>query len=110
MPGPRDSEWEQGTYRVRLTFGREYPLVRPEVRFIPALPHPNVFRNGVVCLSLPQESTSVKELLLAIQQFLKEAPNLASPANAEQAALYQDHYKQYLAAAQEFARGQVKMV
>ncbi len=74
--------------------------------FTPALPHPNIFPQGQVCLSLLTDgwkpAITIRQLLLGIQALLDE-PNPKSPANHDHYTLYRTNEKKYIENVKAFA-------
>jgi ubiquitin-protein ligase len=56
LRGPPDSSYEGGSFRVLVRFPDNYPMDPPSVQFIGEFFHPNVYRDGKVCLSTLQMS------------------------------------------------------
>ena len=50
--GPQDTPFADGCFAARLTFPPDYPLNPPKMRFTTPLFHPNVYKNGEVCISI----------------------------------------------------------
>ncbi|KAF6006425.1 Ubiquitin-conjugating enzyme E2 2 [Brettanomyces bruxellensis] len=96
--GPQDTPFEDGTFRLKLTFDEQYPNKPPQVKFISEMFHPNVYASGDLCLDILQNRWSptydVASILTSIQSLLND-PNINSPANVEAANLYKDHRSQY---------------
>ena len=92
IPGPPNSPWDGGFYRLTLTFPPNYPSNPPVARFDPIVPHVNVFPSGKVCLSILNDqwkpSINLRQILMGIQKLLIE-PNPESPA-------HQEHYNNYM--------------
>jgi ubiquitin-protein ligase len=44
--------YEGGLFRALLTFPRDYPLQPPKMTFKTEVWHPNVYPNGLVCISI----------------------------------------------------------
>lgn len=109
VPGKEGSIWEGGLYPVTLKFPKTYPAQPPEVYFPKKFPHPNIFDDGGVCLSLlnPQKSwkpsISVKEILLGLQELLVD-PNNTDPASWEYSHLYRHKRKEYEKEVKEIAK------
>ncbi|EJD52045.1 hypothetical protein AURDEDRAFT_83022 [Auricularia subglabra TFB-10046 SS5] len=97
--GPADTPFEDGTFKLVLTFDESYPNKPPSVRFISRMFHPNVYANGELCLDILQNRWSptydVAAILTSIQSLLHD-PNPNSPANAEAAQLYRENMKEYV--------------
>ena len=52
ISGPDGSPFEGGLFPATLTFPKDYPLSPPVMRFECDLYHPNVYKNGEVCISI----------------------------------------------------------
>lgn len=52
LPGPDDTPFEGGVFSARLSFPPTYPLEPPTMRFDPPIFHPNVYPDGLVCISI----------------------------------------------------------
>ena len=94
-----DTPFEDGTFKLILTFDESYPNKPPTVKFLSRIFHPNVFANGELCLDILQNRWSptydVAAILTSIQSLLHD-PNPNSPANAEAAQLYRENMKEYV--------------
>ncbi|GAW03507.1 ubiquitin-conjugating enzyme [Lentinula edodes] len=76
--GPADTPFEDGTFKLVLTFDESYPNKPPTVKFLSRMFHPNVYANGELCLDILQNRWS------------------PTPANAEAAQLYRENMKEYV--------------
>ena len=56
IPGKTGGFWEEGTYKMIVTFNDTYPATAPKCAFAPPLPHPNIYPSGTVCLSILNQS------------------------------------------------------
>ncbi|KAJ3636289.1 hypothetical protein Zmor_009025 [Zophobas morio] len=96
--GPSETPFEDGTFKLTIEFSENYPNKAPNVRFVSAMFHPNVYADGAICLDILQNRWSptydVAAILTSIQSLLDE-PNPNSPANATAAKLYSDNRKEY---------------
>jgi len=94
-----DTPFEDGTFKLLLTFDDSYPNKPPTVKFLSRMFHPNVYANGELCLDILQNRWSptydVAAILTSIQSLLHD-PNPNSPANAEAAQLYRENMKEYV--------------
>lgn len=105
IPGKNGSIWEGGVYKLSIQFSSKYPVDAPKCKFIPPLPHPNIYPSGYICLSLLSDwkpSITLKQLLLGVQQLFDE-PNLKSPANGEMYELYRHSISKYQQVVRAFA-------
>lgn len=99
-PNPTaETPFEDGTFKLLLTFDESYPNKPPTVKFLSRMFHPNVYANGELCLDILQNRWSptydVAAILTSIQSLLHD-PNPNSPANAEAAQLYRENMKEYV--------------
>lgn len=96
--GPSETPFEDGTFKLKLTFSEQYPDKPPQVNFLSKMFHPNVYPNGDICLDILQNrwtpSFDVASILTSVQSLLND-PNIDSPANAEAANLFKDNRSQY---------------
>lgn len=70
--GPADTPFEDGTFRLVMTFEEQYPNKPPAVKFISQMFHPNVYATGELCLDILQNRWSptydVAAVLTSIQR------------------------------------------
>jgi ubiquitin-conjugating enzyme E2 A len=96
--GPDDSPWEGGIFQLKITIDNEYPHKAPYIRFLTPIFHPNIYKNGNICLDILQNKWSpvydIKSVLISIQSLLTD-PNTDSPANTEAANMYVNNRKEY---------------
>lgn len=96
--GPPDTPFEDGSFRLTLTFTDAYPNKPPTVRFVSRMFHPNIYVNGELCLDILQNRWSptydVAAILTSVQSLLND-PNPGSPANVEAATLFKENLKEY---------------
>jgi len=83
--GLGDTLFEDGTFKLLLTFDESYPNKPPTVKFLSRMFHPNVYANGELCLDIFQNRWSPTYDVAAILTNLLYDPNPNSPANAEAA-------------------------
>lgn len=89
--GPEDSVYQYGYLFFEFEFPYDYPYNPPKVKFIPLKSniryHPNLYRNGKVCLSIlntwngPSWSStqSLRSILITILSILDDKPLLHEP-------------------------------
>ena len=73
-----DTPFEDGSFRLTLTFTDAYPNKPPTVRFVSRMFHPNIYVNGELCLDILQNRWSptydVAAILTSVQSLLND-PN-----------------------------------
>uniref|UniRef100_A0A8H7XU69 UBC core domain-containing protein n=1 Tax=Psilocybe cubensis TaxID=181762 RepID=A0A8H7XU69_PSICU len=92
---------EGGFLEARLSFPPEFPLLPPKMQFITEMHHPNIYKDGTVCISIlhaPGEDqygyedagerwmpvhTAESILVSVISLLSSDTPNLDSPANVD---------------------------
>lgn len=95
---PEGTPFEDGTFKLLLSFDDTYPSKPPKVRFLSKMFHPNVYADGQLCLDILQNKWSpsydVAAVLVSIQSLLDD-PEVSSPANPRAAALYTENRREY---------------
>jgi len=107
--GPNDSFYEGGFFKAHLIFPPEYPQKPPKMKFISEFWHPNVSKEGDVCISILHEPGedkygyeraeerwlpihTVETILLSVISMISE-PNDESPANVDAAKEWREEYE-----------------
>ncbi len=99
ISGPPNTPFEKGVFDIVLKFDSDYPVKPPSVKFITPMFHPNIYRDGKICVDILQSSEwtpaqNVRTILVSIMSLLMD-PNPSSPANREAADLYNKDKKAY---------------
>jgi ubiquitin-conjugating enzyme E2 A len=98
ITGPDDTPYEGGLYELHLSIPCNYPVNAPKVRFKTDIFHPNIYKNGDICIDILQdqwsEVMSIEKILISIRSLLND-PNVNSPANPEAALLYKEHRHEF---------------
>ena len=110
--GPQDTIFEGGFYKAVLTFPQDFPQNPPEMKFITEMWHPNIYKDGKVCISIlhspgvdrfnEQEkaeerwrpSLGVEQIILSVISMLND-PNCDSPANIDASVMFKNHPEEY---------------
>ena len=108
--GPIDSIFECSVFNCKLIFSSDYPIKPPVFKFITKLPHPNIYENGDICISILHEGVDISEyedinerwsptnsvhsILISILSVLV-SPNLESPANLNISKLWKNNFNEY---------------
>ncbi|KAH7107479.1 ubiquitin-conjugating enzyme [Auriculariales sp. MPI-PUGE-AT-0066] len=91
IEGPAGTVYEGLTFKISITFPKNYPYTAPVIKFTSTCFHPNVDMAGNICLDILQDRWSAiysaHTIMLSIQSLLGE-PNNASPLNNEAAQLW----------------------
>eukprot|EP00041_Stephanoeca_diplocostata_P007063 m.97516 g.97516 ORF g.97516 m.97516 type:complete len:168 (+) comp16705_c0_seq1:251-754(+) len=97
--GPPDTMYEGGFFKAHLTFPSDYPHMPPNLRFVTEMWHPNVYKDGNVCISILHDPGddkygdeqacerwlpihTVTTIMLSVISMLAD-PNDMSPANVD---------------------------
>lgn len=106
----KDSMYHGGYFKGQMRFPADFPFSPPTYRFTPAIYHPNVYRDGRLCVSIlhqggdptsdePDSETwtpaQTVELVLILIVLLLEDPNVLSPANIDASVELRKNPKQY---------------
>jgi len=108
--GSPETIFEGGIFKCQLLFNQSYPNKPPAFKFITNLPHPNIYPNGNVCISILHEghdiyeyediserwnpSHSVNTILMSILSIII-SPNFESPANVDMSILWKENFNEY---------------
>ena len=110
--GPQDTIFEGGFYKAVLTFPQDFPQNPPEMKFITEMWHPNIYKDGKVCISIlhspgvdrfnEQEkaeerwrpSLGVEQIIVSVISMLND-PNCDSPANIDASVMLKNKPEEY---------------
>ena len=63
IPGPVNSPYEGGKFKVEVSFPSDYPNSPPKCKFITKVFHPNInFENGSICVNFLNKETMMRKL------------------------------------------------
>ncbi|KAI5799204.1 ubiquitin-conjugating enzyme/RWD-like protein [Peziza echinospora] len=111
IQGPEDTPFEGGVFPATLSFPKDYPLSPPSMKFTCEMFHPNIYKDGSVCISIlhppgddpnQYESASerwspiqsVEKILISVMSMLAE-PNDESGANVDASKVWREDRKAY---------------
>uniref|UniRef100_A0A6U1UEC3 E2 ubiquitin-conjugating enzyme n=1 Tax=Vannella robusta TaxID=1487602 RepID=A0A6U1UEC3_9EUKA len=102
IAGPEQTPFENGSFRVKLKFGAEFPQAPPKGYFLTKIFHPNVSNNGEICVNTLKkdwkEELGLRHVLVTIKCLLIH-PNPESALNEEAGRLLLEDYEDYAARA-----------
>lgn len=105
--GPDDSPFSGGVFYLDISFPKDYPFKPPKVTFTTKIYHPNVNRNGAICLDILKNewtpALTIGKVLLSICSLLTD-PNPDDPLDPEVARLYKSNYEEYVRVARDWTR------
>ena len=105
LKGPSETPYECGTFHLEMKFPEGYPFHPPKVKFKTTVYHPNVNREGDICLDILRDrwsaSLTVRTIILSISSLLNE-PNPDDPLIPEVARLYKSNRAEFNAKAKDY--------
>jgi ubiquitin-conjugating enzyme E2 S len=96
--GPQGTPYEGGQFQIKLTFCGEFPAKPPKGYFVTKIFHPNVSREGDICVNTLKrdwKSTNTLRHVLLVVRCLMIEPNPDSALNADAGRLIQDNYEAF---------------
>ncbi len=106
--GPCNTPYENGIFNILLKFDSDYPVRPPSVKFITPMYHPNIYKDGKICVDILQTAEwspaqNIRTILVSIMSLLMD-PNPASPANRQAAELYLSDIEKYNQTVKDFIK------
>ncbi|OAF70670.1 hypothetical protein A3Q56_01596 [Intoshia linei] len=105
--GQEGGIYEGGVFFLNINFPTDYPFKPPKIQFTTKVYHPNIDRNGSICLDILKTNWSpaltISKVLLSIQSLLHD-PNPDDPLVPEIARLYKSNRSEYNSHAREWTR------
>jgi len=98
IDGPPGTPYYGGSFRIRLVLGKNFPVSPPKGFFVTKIFHPNVGRNGEICVNTLKkdwnQDLGIKHILLTIKCLLI-VPNPESALNEEAGKMLLERYDDY---------------
>ena len=105
--GPSDSPYEGGVYFLDIQFPADYPFKAPRIHFTTKIYHPNINRQGGICLDILKgqwtPALTLDKLLLSICSLLTD-PNPDDPLVPEIANIYKTNRQEFNMRAKEWTQ------
>ncbi|RGB31958.1 ubiquitin-conjugating enzyme/RWD-like protein [Rhizophagus diaphanus] len=105
IPGPSESPYSGGLFSLDIHFPTDYPFKPPKVTFTTRIYHPNINKDGNICLDILKEqwtpAFTISKVLLSISSLFTD-PNPDDPLVPEIAHLYKVDRKSYDKTAREW--------
>ena len=108
--GPINTIFEGGIFKATIEFSDSYPNKALKFKFIDKIVHPNIYKDGRVCISILHDGTDeynyekynerwsptqcVNSVIMSILNLLVE-PNFDSSANIDATLLWKNNYNEY---------------
>lgn len=107
FPGPKDSPFQGGIWKVHVELPDQYPYKSPSIGFVNRIFHPNIDElSGSVCLDVINQTWSpMFDMINIFEVFLPQLlcyPNAADPLNGEAAGLLMRNKASYEARVKEY--------
>jgi ubiquitin-conjugating enzyme E2 A len=99
IEGPKDTPFENGKFPIQITFDEDYPRGPPSVKFLVSIFHPNIYRDGKICVDILQSQEwspvqTVRTIVLSLRSLFMD-PNPSSPANRDAAMMFMNNKTEY---------------
>jgi ubiquitin-protein ligase len=108
--GPLGTIFEGGIFKATIEFSESYPITALKFKFIDIIPHPNIYTDGRICISILHDGVDeynyekynerwspaqcVHSVIMSILNLLIE-PNFESSANIDATLLWKNNYNEY---------------
>jgi ubiquitin-conjugating enzyme E2 D/E len=105
IKGPEDTPYASGEFKLDIKIPNNYPFKPPVVKFITKIYHPNINKDGIICLDILKSqwtpALSINSMLVSIRSLLAD-PNPDDPLDSSIAQIYKTDRKQYGKIAKEW--------
>lgn len=98
IEGPAGTPYAGGVFKLKLALGKDFPQTPPKAFFLTKIFHPNVAKNGEICVNTLKKDwkpdLGIKHILLTVKCLLI-VPNAESALNEEAGKLLLEQYECY---------------
>eukprot|EP00284_Hemiselmis_tepida_P018544 CAMPEP_0174930068 /NCGR_PEP_ID=MMETSP1355-20121228/30120_1 /TAXON_ID=464990 /ORGANISM="Hemiselmis tepida, Strain CCMP443" /LENGTH=162 /DNA_ID=CAMNT_0016176331 /DNA_START=53 /DNA_END=537 /DNA_ORIENTATION=+ len=98
ISGPAQTPFEGGWFKLKLVFGPDFPSAPPKGFLITNIFHPNIAKNGEICVNTLKKDwksdCKLAHILMVIRCLLIE-PNPESALNEEAGRMFMEDYDEY---------------
>lgn len=105
--GPHESPYQGGSFEIFIAFPQGYPFKPPHIEFRTRIYHPNIGREGNICLDILKDKWSpaltLSKILMSISSLLTD-PNPDDPLDISSANVYKRDINKFNYTAKEWTR------
>lgn len=105
--GPTETPYEGGVFFLDIVFPTTYPFKPPIIKFITKIYHPNISKNGLICVDILKHNWSpaltISKVLLSICSLLTD-PNPDDPLEPDIAEQYKNNNAKFIENATTYTR------
>lgn len=98
IEGPAGTPYADGNFKVKVALGKDFPQGPPKAFFLTKIFHPNVAKNGEICVNTLKKDwksdLGIKHILLTVKCLLI-VPNAESALNEEAGKMLLEKYDDY---------------
>ncbi|KAF7990093.1 hypothetical protein HCN44_009082, partial [Aphidius gifuensis] len=98
IEGPAGTPYTDGHFKVKVALGKDFPQCPPKAFFLTKIFHPNVAKNGEICVNTLKKDwksdLGIKHILLTVKCLLI-VPNAESALNEEAGKMLLEKYDDY---------------